>query len=71
MEIVELKFPIKAYKHILTHQTLFGQFYEVKVDGISEVMKPYVKVKTIEVATYALPVLLTNHLKDNEKTTLF
>lgn len=65
LEIIELKFPIKTYKHILTHQTLFGQFYEVQVGEISEVSKPYLEVKMSEVESYALPVLLTNYL--NEK----
>ncbi len=70
LEISDLKYPTKAYKHILTHQTLFGQFYQVQVKKILELSKPYLQVKTKEVESYALPVLLTNHLKDENELTL-
>jgi len=71
MEIIEIKFPIKTYKHILTHQTLYGQFYRIKVNHIQKLTTPYLGVKMSEVESYALPVLLTKHLKDKEEITLF
>jgi A/G-specific adenine glycosylase len=66
-----VKFPLKTYKHILTHQTLFGQFYHVEINEIAKVSKPYLQVEKSDINTYALPVLLTNHLKDEKELTLF
>lgn len=68
LEITNVKFPTKTYKHILTHQTLFGQFYHVQVDEVHELSKPYLQIERTQVEAYALPVLLTNHLKDEELT---
>lgn len=71
VKVDSIGFPTKTYKHILTHQTLYGQFYNVQVDEISGIAKPYLQVASQEVSVYALPVLLTNHLKDQEESTLF
>ena len=63
-KIKTVKKPTKTYKHILSHQTLYGQFYHVEVDEIPEVSTPYLQVETSDVGSYAFPVLLTNYLKD-------
>ncbi|MFT4536240.1 MAG: A/G-specific adenine glycosylase [Saprospiraceae bacterium] len=68
LTITNVKFPTKIYKHILTHQTLFGQFYHVQVDELLELSKPYLQIERTQIEVYALPVLLTNHLKDEELT---
>ncbi len=70
-KIREVKYPTKKYKHILTHQTLFGQFYHVEVDEITDISTPFLRVEKSDVESYALPVLLTNYLKDEEELTLF
>ena len=62
-----VKYPAKTYKHILTHQTLYGQFYQIAADQILDVTYPFLKIENSELNTYALPVLLTNHLKDEEE----
>ena len=71
LQVNSVRFPLKTYKHILTHQTLFGQFYYVQVAEISKITSPYLVVKKSEVGLNALPVLLTNHLKDEKEMTLF
>ncbi|MFT6335688.1 MAG: A/G-specific adenine glycosylase [Saprospiraceae bacterium] len=71
LQITDVKFPNKTYKHILTHQTLFAQFYYVQVYELSEITSPYIIVSNSDVGSYALPVLLTNHLKDEGELTLF
>ena len=70
-KVTSVKFPLKKYKHILTHQTLFGQFYHVRVSELSKITSPYIIAHNSDVGSYALPVLLTNHLTDEEGLTLF
>lgn len=69
--IKSIDWPSKTYKHILSHQTLFGQFYTILVETIEKVNPPYLTICTDQQSVYAMPVLLTNHIKDQEAPTLF
>lgn len=71
VEVIKLNYPGMVLKHILTHQTIYGQFYEVEIEGVSKVDSPYIKIDRQHIIDYALPVLLTNYLKSNELLTLF
>jgi len=64
-------FPIKNYKHILTHQTIFASFYKVSVDKINDLQSPFIRIPIHKKEDYALPVLLTNQLNDTTTPTLF
>ena len=71
LEINSIVYPTKIYKHILSHQTLYGQFYKVSVDELTQVEHPYRKVDQDKIHSYALPVLITNYLNDAKEDKLF
>jgi A/G-specific adenine glycosylase len=71
LEVESIIYPTKAYKHILTHQTLYGQFYQIKVDQISNINSPYLNIDQGAIPKYAMPVLITNYLDDTKKDKLF
>lgn len=71
LEMESIAYPTKVYKHILTHQILFGQFYHIRISQAPNVSSPYMKVQEENIDTYALPVLITNYLNDAEETRLF
>lgn len=69
--IIDLKQPTKVYKHILSHQTLFGQFYKIQVDEITKDTNPFIRIKIEDMESYAFPVLISNYLKEEKNWTLF
>jgi A/G-specific adenine glycosylase len=68
---LEIRYPSKTYKHILTHQTIYGQFYKVIVSHIPKQMKALISTQKEDLPTFAFPVLLKNYLADEEELTLF
>jgi len=63
--------PAKVYKHILTHQNIFGLFYKIEFAGLFPELEAFIAVGGESFEDYALPVLLTNYLSDQKKWTLF
>lgn len=68
---IEITFPTKIYKHILTHQTIFGQFYKISIPKIPTNTDPFLIVDEQSIDSYAYPVLLTNYMKDAKDFSLF
>ncbi len=49
----------REYKHILSHQKIYAQFYMLKVNNISSFKKDnYLSIKLKEINNFALPKLL-------------
>jgi len=65
--ITNIVYPSKKYKHVLTHQTIYAQFYVIDVDKIATIAKPCLKIDAHNQHVYALPVLISNYLKDQEE----
>jgi len=63
--------PSKIYKHILTHQTIYGQFYRVSIGRLQKEIPQFTIVQHSDVVSFALPVLLTNFLSEEKEWTLF
>lgn len=61
----------KVYKHILTHQTIYGQFYKINIEQLPSKLEKYIPIKKSKINSYAFPVLITNFLSDEEDWTLF
>lgn len=68
---LEINCPSKIYKHVLTHQTIYGQFYSVSINKLPLEVAPFTIVKQEDIDSFAFPVLLTNFLDDAKKWTLF
>ena len=70
-KILDFTPPTKLYKHILSHQTLFGQFYTIKINAFPKDPEPYMLVDETALDDFALPVLLLNYLEDRKGWSLF
>ncbi len=70
-KINETMLPSKMYKHILTHQTIYGQFYRITIRHLPNKLKNFIITKEETINSFAFPVLLTNFLSDQKKWTLF
>lgn len=68
---MDIKLPTKVYKHILTHQTIFGQFYYVSVKTLPKEVDPFLLVNKQSIDAYAFPVLLTKYIEDQKEWTIF
>jgi len=67
----EISNPSKIYKHILTHQTLYGQFYSITIEHFPKNIIDYQIIEKSALDSYALPVLITNYLTEQKEWTLF
>ncbi|MEM9549378.1 MAG: A/G-specific adenine glycosylase [Bacteroidota bacterium] len=68
---LEITPPTKTYKHILSHQTIYGQFHQISVAHLPEKLDDFIIVEIKNLDTYAFPVLLINFMKDKKEWTLF
>jgi len=66
--LIEVIYPSKVYKHLLTHQLIYARFYRVKVQKLSHSAEGLYTVSKAELSKYAMPVLLTNYLSDSDIT---
>ena len=71
IDVRSIKFPNQVIKHILTHQTIFGQFYKVVAGNIPNLENPFLTIRHKNLQEYALPVLLTKYLRVKESPSLF
>ena len=65
-----ITYPSKMYKHILTHQTIYAQFYLIEVDKLYEIGDPFLTIDRLQHQVYALPVLISNYIKDQSENLL-
>lgn len=68
---IKITSPTKTYKHILTHQTIFGQFYKIDIHKIPKTIANFTVTKPSEFKAFAFPVIITNFLTDESDWTLF
>ena len=61
---LEINMPTKVYKHLLTHQTIYGQFYSVSLKQLPQNIEPFISVQLDNVDSYAFPKLISNYLED-------
>ncbi len=71
IKALDIVFPTKVYKHILTHQTIYGQFYIIHVSKFPKEVKKFISAKESDIGSFAFPVLLTNFLSERKEWTLF
>lgn len=60
----ELKSSSKAYKQILSHQIIQGQFFIVKVKTAPELSNDYFRVEKSKLSSYAFPGIINQFLKE-------
>jgi len=68
---IEISVPSKIYKHILSHRTIYGIFYKIKVAKLPKTINNYILTEVSDLETFAFPVLLTNFLEESKEWTLF
>ncbi|MDF1697851.1 MAG: NUDIX domain-containing protein, partial [Saprospiraceae bacterium] len=68
---MSVKFPSKIHKHILSHQTIYGIFYIISIPIKFPKLIAFKAVNTKNFEQYAMPVLLTNHISEQNEWTLF
>lgn len=70
-KIINFKSATKSYKHILTHQTIYGQFYNIQINKFPLETEHYILISENELNNFALPVLILNYLSDKANWSLF
>lgn len=52
------------YKQILSHQFIYGFFYEIKIKKLPNLNKSYIKIKKSDILRYAFPKIAHSYLKN-------
>ena len=52
----------KRYKHVLSHQVLYADFYRVEVGDDFTLPEPYREIRSDEISEYAVPQLMNRYL---------
>ena len=63
--------PTKVYKHVLSHQTIYGQFYEVGCKKLPNTVPGFTIANSDQLHSFAFPVLITRYFEEKDDLTLF
>lgn len=58
---------VNSFKHILTHQRIFADFYQVELQSIATLNEGFIVVLMSELDNYAKPKLMVNYLESINK----
>ncbi len=66
-ETVIKKINHKTYKHVLTHQDIFADFWLIKVSDYNQfsIPKDYIAVDSKSIRKFAIPILIDNFIKQH------
>jgi len=56
----------QAFKHLLTHQTIFAVFHKIETHSIKAIPSPFKKIRKHEIEDYAIPKLLVNYIENTK-----
>ena len=69
--VYDITQPTKVYKHVLTHQNIFGQFYIINCKKLRNDLSKFRITTSEEFERLAFPVLITRFLEEKKEWTLF
>jgi A/G-specific adenine glycosylase len=58
---------VNSFKHILTHQRIFADFYQIELQGIKDLNEEFIAVPFTDLDNYAKPKLMVNYIESINK----